>query len=122
MRVDTVYDNTTDERGLPRGRFDSYSTMLKSMHAKQTKEQHFEYAARQTYIALGLAVAQAAELKIDFTPAEGFNNQVVDEVLALNEIGLKSTLLVYLSYNDTEKDWLPQMKKVRIPMDELVIR
>lgn len=121
-RVDKVYDYTTDERGLPRGRFDSYTTMLKGFHATQTKDQHFEHAARQTYIALGLALAQAAELKIDSTPAEGFNNQVVDEVLALNEMGLKSTLLVYLGYSDTENDWLAHMKKVRIPMDELVIR
>lgn len=121
-RVDKVYDYTTDERGLPRGRFDSYTTMLKGMHATQTKEQHFEHAARQTYIALGLALAQAAELRIDSTPAEGFNNQVIDDVLALHEMGLKSTLLVYLGYSDTEKDWLAQMKKVRIPMDELVIR
>lgn len=121
-RIDKVYDFTTDERGLPRGRFDRYTTMLKGMYANQTKEQHFQHAARQTYIALGLALAQAAELKIDATPAEGFNNQVIDEVLELDKLGLKSTLLVYLGYNDSEKDWLANMKKVRIPQEELIIR
>lgn len=121
-RIDKVYDFTTDERDLPRGRFDSYTAMLKAMYGKQTKEQHFQHAARQTYIALGLALAQAAELKIDSTPAEGFNNQVIDEVLELDKLGLKSTLLVYLGYSDTEKDWLADMKKVRIPQDELIIK
>lgn len=121
-RIDKVYDYTTDVRDLPRGRFDSYTTMLKGMYAKQSKETHFQHAARQTYIALGLALAQAAELKIDSTPAEGFNNQVIDEVLELDKLGLKSTLLLYIGYNDIEKDWLAQMKKVRIPKDELIIR
>lgn len=120
--VYTVYDYNTDERGLPRARFDSYTTMHKGMHASQTKEQHFEHAACQTYIALGLALTQAAELKIDSIPAEGFNNQRIDEVLALHEMGLKSTLLMYLGYSDNKNDWLAHIKKVRIPMDELVIR
>jgi len=121
-RIDKVYDYTTDERDLPRGRFASYTTLLKEMFAEQTEDEHFDHAARQTYIALGLALAQAAELKIDSTPVEGFNNAVIDEVLGLKQLGLKSTVLVYLGYNDKENDWLANMKKVRIPQDELVIR
>lgn len=120
-RIDKVYDLTTDERGLPRGRFSSYTDKLKQIFAAQNEEQHFGHSARQSYIALGMALAQAAELRIDSTPAEGFNNKLVDEVLGLKEQGLKSVCLLYLGYTDQQNDWLASMKKVRIPLTDFVI-
>ncbi len=120
-KIDKVYDYHTDVRELPKGRFGSYTDQLKKMYGAQTADQHFAHTARQTYIALALAMAQAAELKIDSTPAEGFSNEVVDEILGLREMGLKSVSLLYLGYRDEERDWLSSMKKVRIPMEEFVI-
>ena len=121
-KIDKVYDYHTDVRDLPRGRFGSYTDKIKEMYGAQTPEEHFAHTARQTYIALGIALAQAAELKIDSTPAEGFSNAVVDEVLGLKELGLKSVSLLYLGYRDEANDWLSSMKKVRIPMDEFIIK
>ena len=120
-KIDKVYDYHTDVRELPRGRFGTYTDQLKKMYGAQTADQHFAHTARQTYIALALAMAQAAELKIDSTPAEGFSNEVVDEILGLREMGLKSVSLLYLGYRDEERDWLSSMKKVRIPTEEFVI-
>lgn len=121
-KIDKVYDYHTDVRDLPRGRFSSYTDMIKDLYNAQTPEQHFAHTARQTYIALGLAMAQAAELKVDSTPAEGFNNEMVDEILGLKELGLKSVTLLYLGYRDSENDYLNHMKKVRIPMEEFIIK
>ena len=120
-RIDKVYDFTTEERGLPKGRFASYTDKLKSIYLPQPAEVNFAHTARQTYIALGLALAQAAELKIDTTPVEGFNNEWVDEVLDLKIHGLKSVSLMYVGYADQEKDWLKSMKKVRVPKEEFVM-
>lgn len=117
-RIDNVYDYTTDVRDLPKGRFSSYTDKIKSIYNNLSAAQNFEHAARQAYIALGLGMAQAAELKIDTCPAEGFSNAVVDEVLELDKVNLKSVLLLYVGYSNTEKDWLANMKKVRIPMEE----
>jgi len=121
-KIDKVYDYHTDVRELPRGKFGSYTDKLKEIYSAQSAEQNFGHAARQTYIALGLAMAQAAELKIDSTPAEGFSNEVVDEILGLRALGLKSVSLLYLGYRDIEKDYLSHMKKVRIPMEEFIIK
>ncbi|UJF29479.1 NAD(P)H-dependent oxidoreductase [Kaistella sp. 97-N-M2] len=121
-KIDKVYDYHTDVRDLPRGRFGSYTDKIKELYNGQTAEDHFAHTARQTYIALGLAMAQAAELKIDSTPAEGFSNDVVDEMLGLRALGLKSVTLLYLGYRDLEKDYLSHMKKVRIPMEEFIIK
>lgn len=120
-KIDKVYDLHTDVRDLPRGRFGSYTDKIKEMYEAQTPDEHFAHTARQTYIALGLAMAQAAESKIDSTPAEGFSNAVVDEILNLKELGLKSVSLLYLGYRDAEKDWLSTMKKVRVPMEDFII-
>ncbi len=120
-RIDDIYDLTTDERGLERGRFSSYTNMIKEIYLNQTAEENHAHIARQTYIALGMALAQAAELKIDSTPVEGFNNAVVDEVLNLNELGLKSVSLMYVGYSDKQNDWLKNMKKVRNPKSDFVI-
>lgn len=121
-RIDKVYDFTTDERGLPRGRFSSYTDKLKSIYLNQPNEHNFAHTARQTYIALGLALAQAAELRIDSTPAEGFDNKLVDEILELEKYGLKSVTMMYIGYADAEKDWIAPMKKVRVPKEEFTIR
>lgn len=120
-RIDAMFDRTTTERGLPQGRFTNYTDTLKRIYGQLSPEQNFTHAAKQTYIALGLALAQAAELRIDSTPAEGFNNQVIDEVLMLGEMGLKSVTLLYLGYSDPERDWLAPMKKVRMPMDAFAV-
>lgn len=121
-RIDAIYNRTTTERDLPQGRFSSYTDMIKEKYGKQSKEAHFIHASKQSYIGLGLALAQAAELKIDSTPAEGFDKNLVDEVLELSKYGLKSVTLLYLGYSDKERDWLASMQKVRNPIEEFAIR
>lgn len=121
-KIDKVYDHHTDVRDLPQGRFNSYTDKLKEIYGMQSPNEHFAHTARQTYIALALAMAQAAELKVDCTPAEGFINEKVDEILELGQRGLKSVSLLYLGYRNPETDYLATMKKVRIPMDEFIIR
>ncbi|MCK8142595.1 nitroreductase family protein [Flavobacterium sp. I-SCBP12n] len=120
-RIDNVYDYTTDQRGLERGRFGSYTDMLKKIYLNQPAEENFAHIARQTYIALGLALAQAAELKVDSTPVEGFDNNVIDEILELEKLGLKSVSLMYVGYANTPLDWIAPMKKVRTPKEDFLI-
>lgn len=117
-RIDAIYDKTTDERGLVRGRFKRYTDMLKENFGKMSKEEQFQHAANQSFIALGLALAQAAELKVDSTPIGGFDSKLVDELLGLPAKGLRSVSLLYLGYADDERDWLGKMKKVRNSMEE----
>ena len=120
-RIDYIYDMTTDERGLPRGRFGSYTDKIKGIYLNETAEENHAHIARQTYIALGMALAQAAELKVDTTPVEGFDNKHIDEVLNLKEQNLKSVSLMYIGYADEANDWMKPMKKVRLPKEEFVI-
>ena len=119
-RIDAAYNYTTDERGLPRGRFSSYTDRLKALYLSQTAEQNFAHTARQAYIGFAMAIAQAAELKVDATPMEGFDNDALDKLLNLRPEGLRRVLLLPLGYRDAENDWLVNMKKVRNAKENFV--
>ena len=119
-RMDTMVKNIALIRGVSE---DSLSGIRAygDRFIAQTPEQNFQWAARQTYIALGTALITAATLEVDSTPMEGFNSAELDKLLGLEERGLKSVLLLPLGYRDPENDWLLPLKKVRMPKDFLFI-
>lgn len=119
-RIDAVVDQLVAERGLPRDAVSGYYDNLKSMYLPRDAEVNFEHAARQAYIALGIAVTAAAFEEADATPMEGFTPDQVDEILGLRARGLGSVAILALGYRATDGDWLVGMKKVRRPMNELV--
>ncbi|MBD8890076.1 NAD(P)H-dependent oxidoreductase [Roseibium litorale] len=111
-RIDAVTRQMTDERGeIPL--LNDYYEKLKANYLPRDAEVNYHHAARQAYIALGFALAAAAELEVDCTPMEGFDPAKVDEILGLKERGLRSVLLLPLGYRQADADWLLPMKKVR---------
>jgi nitroreductase len=109
------------ERGLPTGFANDYKNGLMARFNSQSKDQHFEHAARQAYIGFGLAIGAAAELRVDATPMEGFDNAAIDQFLGLNELGLRSVTILALGHRDIDNDWLVKLKKVRIAKEDFVI-
>lgn len=99
-----------------------FYTMLNSYFKSRTDEENKIWAEKQTYIALGTALIAAANEKVDSTPMEGFDPTLFDELLGLQEKDLHSTVILSLGYRDHESDYLANLKKVRIPLDEMVIR
>lgn len=112
-KISAVFDNTVTERGMPATAMDDYKNRLWSMYEPKGTEWHFNHAARQSYISLGIALAAAAEQQVDATPMEGFMSEELDKLLGLAEKGLKSTFIVPLGYRDEANDWLAKLKKVR---------
>lgn len=88
---------------------------------RQTQEQKHQWAARQTYIAFGTAIAAAALEEVDATPMEGFKPEALDELLGLKALGLKSVTLLALGYRDEANDLMSSAKKVRREKEELVL-
>jgi nitroreductase len=121
-RIETIYGHITRERQQPEDRYQAYKDRLKSMYLNRPAENNFEHAARQAYIAMGFAMAEAASLRIDATPMEGFVGAQVDEILDLTSKGLKSVLLLPIGYRDEANDWLVNQKKVRHPKTDFLTR
>ena len=120
-RINNVFANMHKERGTPPESTADYQKMLINSYIPRTEEVNFNHAARQAYIALGMAIAAAAEQKVDATPMEGFDPKQYDEILGLTEKGLKSVAILPLGYRDDNGDWLAGLKKVRAPKSEFVI-
>lgn len=121
-RVNDAFTRANQFRGVPESATDEYRTNLLARFAKQNPEDHFQHAARQSYMAAMCAMLAAAEKQVDCTPMEGFSSKKVDAVLNLAEKGLRSTLLLPLGYRNPEKDWWLKLKKYRQPTDMYVTR
>lgn len=120
-RLDLTFAKQEKERGLSEGALNDYKNMLLDSFTKQSKEQQFAHAAKQAYISFGLAIAAAAEKRIDATPMEGFDSTQLDELLGLGKLGLKSATILALGYRDEANDWLVSMKKVRVESEDFII-
>ena len=118
-RIDEVVGLNVAARGdlpLIHGYYDN----LKANYVPRDAEVNYAHAARQAYIALGIALVAAAEQEVDSTPMEGFDPAAVDEILGLRERGLRSVVLMPLGYRDETGDWLLPMGKVRKSRDAIV--
>ncbi|WP_319546064.1 nitroreductase family protein [Ruegeria conchae] len=118
-RIDTVKQLNVAARGdlpLIHGYYDN----LKANYLPREAEVNYAHAARQAYIALGIALIAAAEQEVDSTPMEGFDPDTVDEILGLRERGLRSVVLMPLGYREEASDWLLPMPKVRKSRDAIV--
>jgi nitroreductase/dihydropteridine reductase len=118
-QIEKVFGQVIRERNLPADALDK--SFLTTHFGSISQEERHNSAARQAYIAFGVAIVAAAEQKVDATPMEGFRPAELDKLLGLREKGLRSVSLLALGYRDAENDWLANLKKVRRPLEELVI-
>jgi len=119
-RINEAFTRNNEERGLPSSATDGYKNMLLKMYLAKPAEENFSHAAKQVYIGFTAAIIAAAEQKVDATPMEGFNPAALDELLNLKEKGLRSVLLLPIGYREAEKDWLVNMKKIRVSKDRFI--
>ena len=119
-RVTNVFNYMMDERNLPHSTMDAYKKILFDRYESLGKEWQAHHAAKQSHIAFAMAMAAAAEQKVDASPMDGFISEKLDELLKLKSSGYQSTVLLPLGYREEENDWLVNMKKVRIPKEEFI--
>lgn len=78
-----------------------------------------EWAARQTYIALGNLMTCAALLNVDACPMEGLDPMQYDEILGLKGSGFRTFVACALGYRSKE-DPFQSFKKVRFDKRDTV--
>ena len=120
--VDIYIQETARQRGISADMLGEFSGMIKGSLSNMTQDQKIAWAQRQAYIGLGFALVAAATEEVDSTPMEGFVPSSVDTVLGLEELGLKSVVVLPLGYRDTENDYLASLKKVRWDNEKFFIK
>lgn len=78
------------------------------------------WAINQAYLALGTLLTVCAAEEIDACPMEGFEPQKYDEFLDLHDKNLRSVLVLPVGYR-SQDDMFSKFKKVRRPLDEVII-
>jgi nitroreductase len=112
-RINMMFDLNNEIRGFSNAGSEGYRRMLLDRYPARGAEVNFQHAAKQAYIALGIAMIAAAFEAVDSTPMEGFDPDALDELLNLRARGLRSVLMLPLGYREPDKDWLANLKKVR---------
>ena len=120
--VSTYIENIATTRGVTGESLQGFKDNLMGLVNGKTQEELQVWAARQAYIALGIGLAACAIEEVDSTPMEGFNPAALDEVLHLDEKGLKSVVMLSIGYRDAEKDHLNGKAKVRRTSKDFFIK
>jgi len=113
-RVDDYADLSTGDDKIKKLKIQPVKLMMKGSIQTKSDQELSCWSSKQCYIALGFAMAAAAELMIDSCPMEGFDKKAVDKLLNLPS-HLKSTVLLPLGYRQKN----PNRPKLRFPNDNL---
>ncbi len=119
-RINKMFDLTNEIRGFKNEGWENYRQMLLGSYPQKDAEENFNHAAKQAYIALGMAMTAAAFEAVDTTPMEGFDAAALDKILGLREKGLRSCVLLAVGYRQEDKDWLAKLAKVRKSTEDFI--
>lgn len=117
--VEKYVNDVAQTRGQELSELEGLKKML-MMIPNKDKEAQYNWSKNQVYIALGSLMTVCAHLRIDACPMEGFKAVEYDRILGLDNMGLTSMVVCPLGYRSKE-DKYSQLKKVRYPLDELII-
>jgi nitroreductase len=106
--------NTPDETLAP------FREFLVKDFSKKDDIEIKAWAKNQAYLALGNVLTVCAYEKIDACPMEGFVIEKYDEILNLKKQNLSSCLVLPIGYR-AEDDQFAEFKKVRRPLEEVIV-
>lgn len=118
--INDYFDSVKEIRKVDEEVISGFRSQLIDMYKNKTIEDKQQSAVYQAYIALGNLMTVCAIEEIDSCPMEGFVPSKIDKLLNLNELKLKSVLMLPIGFR-AEDDIMTDMIKVRKPLNETVI-
>jgi nitroreductase/dihydropteridine reductase len=100
-RINDLFEKMSGGQSAARENLKPYEGMMRGALLGRSPEELKSWAAKQAYIALGFAMAAAAELKVDCCPMEGFSGADFDKILGL-PAGHSSSVVLAIGYRSTE--------------------
>lgn len=76
----------------------------------------------QTYLALGNTLHTLARLKIDSTPMEGIDSDLVNEIFAKELNGYQCAVALAIGYHHPEDDFNAKLPKSRLSLADVLVR
>ena len=110
---------TAEAQGTTVEALAGFAKMISGISGRMNPAELEAWAARQAYIALGVAVSVCAEMQIDSCPMEGFKPAEFASILGLPEY-MHPVVIMTLGYRDPADPAQPSMRaKMRFPKDDL---
>jgi len=116
--VDAYMKNIAETRDLNVEDLSGFKDMIKNTILQLSSEEQSQWAAKQSYIALGNLLSAAANFKIDVCPMEGFEASEFDEILGLKEKNLTAATIATVGFRSAE-DQTQFAAKVRKSKEDL---
>lgn len=114
-------NQTAKIRGLDPASMDGFKKMMIGDLVNGARSHVIsEWAARQTYIALGNFMTSAAVIGVDTCPLEGIDGAKYDEILGLKGSGWKVVVACPAGYRASD-DKYADIKKVRFEEKDLIV-
>lgn len=118
--VDHYINRMAEVQKVSIEKLEGFANMVKSFLQKPPFPLDVnEWAAKQTYIALGFFMNCVAMMSIDTLPMEGFVPAQCDEILNLSSQGYASVVLCAARYR-VEDNHHTQPPKVRFPEEQVI--
>ncbi len=117
--VETFVQATAEQRGMKVEDLKGYRDMMIGSIKTRSVESNRDWCARQAYLAMGVALAAAAENHIDASPMEGFDPKKFDEILDLSAMGYQSLAILAVGFRSPE-DSAQHFKKVRLSRNDVM--
>lgn len=118
--INAYFDLEKKIRNVDEEIISNFRNQLIDMYKNKSLEERQLSAIYQIYIILGNLMTVCAVEQIDSCPMEGFIPQKIDELLNLNDLNLKSVLMLPVGYR-AEDDIMSGMKKVRKLLNDTII-
>jgi nitroreductase len=118
--IDRYISRNAEMRGTTTDSMAGYRAMMVKdiVEGPRGRASH-EWAARQTFIALGNFMTAAALLQVDTCPMEGFVPEEYDKILGLTARGLTAAVCCAAGYRSAS-DKYAGLAKVRFPASEMI--
>ena len=119
--VDRYIERIVHVRGVTRESLAGFQKVMHNFLDKPPKGLTLnEWAARQTYIALGTFMTAAAAVGLDTCPLEGIQPDKYDEILGLSALGYQTVVACAAGYRAAD-DRYAHVPKVRFATEDVIL-
>ncbi len=118
-QIDEYINRISQTRNKPIQELEGFKRNIHNFTKSMSATEFIDWAKKQTYIALGMAMSSAAMLRVDSTPMEGFKHDLLDDYLNLSAQKLTSSVVLAIGKRDSAIDILASAPKVRKTADEM---
>jgi len=118
-QIEEYMNRISITRNKPVEELEGFKRNILNFTRNMSPTEFIDWAKKQTYIALGMAMSSAAMLRVDSTPMEGFKHGELDLFLDLPAQKLTSSVVLAVGKRDSANDALANAAKVRKSSNEM---